>query len=236
MAFPPTVAVLMATYNGEKYIEAQLASIAGQTRRPDYVVISDDGSADKTVEILHKFVGQSTIPVHFRQQIVRLGYSENFLSLMKECAADIVFLCDQDDVWHEQKIEKVVETFKANKCLLGSHDIAVTESDIGEVVIASYYSALAKSCIPPSFLVKGCALAYRRELIDLIGWPPSDQSWTHDTWLCLISSALGVRAFVRQPLMRHRIHGSNASGMIFSERSSLKKMLRRFDDWFWPMS
>jgi hypothetical protein len=84
---------------------------------------------------------------------------------MKECAADIVFLSDQDDVWHDDKVEKVVDAFNANKCLLVSHDIAVTESDIDEVVIASYYSALAKSYIPPSFLVKGCALAYRRELL-----------------------------------------------------------------------
>jgi glycosyltransferase involved in cell wall biosynthesis len=236
MASPPVVAVLMATYNGEKYIKAQLASIASQTRRPDYLVVSDDGSADKTIELLQEFAGQRAIPVQLRQQRARLGYSDNFFSLMKECTADIVFLSDQDDVWHDDKIEKIVETFGSNKCLLISHDITITKSNIEDVMLESYFSALAESCIPPSFNVKGCSLAYKREFVDFIGWPPSDQSWTHDTWLCLISSALGVRDFVRQPLMRHRIHGLNVSGMVFAERSSWKKMLRRFDDRFWPMS
>jgi glycosyltransferase involved in cell wall biosynthesis len=232
----PTIAVLMATYNGEKYIEEQLATIQNQTRKADYIVISDDGSTDRTFEILQEFAAASATPVLLLKNEKRLGYSDNFLSMMRECDADIVFLSDQDDVWHEHKIERVVAEFNSTKSLLLTHDITVTRSNVRDIIVQSYFKALGRSRIAPSFLVKGCALAYRRDLIDIIGWPPKDQSWTHDTWLCLLSSAIGVRDYVRETLILHRIHGGNASGVIFSERSSLKRIVRYFDDRIWPMT
>lgn len=221
----------MATYNGERYIDEQLTSIASQTRLPDHVVLSDDGSSDLTLEIASRF--SNRLPLEIIQQPKRMGYSDNFLSMMKTCTSDIVFLSDQDDVWKANKIRTVVDRFSTSDKLLLTHDITITGHDTTDVVDESYFSSLRQSCIVPDFNVKGCALAYKKELIDVIGWP-SSTGWTHDAWLCLLSSALGLRGFIGEPLMFHRIHGSNVSGILFTERSTSKKWLRKLDASLWP--
>ncbi len=104
-----TVSVCMGIYNGEKYIEEQLDSILGQTRKAEEVILCDDCSTDRTVEIVRLFIERNGLQESWRLYCngENRGYPGNFYYVMGLCAGDVVFLADQDDVWAETKLERM---------------------------------------------------------------------------------------------------------------------------------
>lgn len=112
-----TVSVCMGTYNGEKYIEEQLYSILHQTRRPDEVILCDDRSTDKTVEIIEKFIIKNQLEDSWRlyRNTENKGYPSNFYYAGSLCTKEIVFLADQDDIWAEKKLERMCKVLEDNK-------------------------------------------------------------------------------------------------------------------------
>src|SRR5882724_5630099 len=100
----PTISVAIATYNGAKYIDEQLQSIAAQTSPPDCICICDDRSTDTTLECVERFKQRATIPVLIQSNARQLGVIENFLSAFRRCETDYIAYCDQDDVWRPDKI------------------------------------------------------------------------------------------------------------------------------------
>ncbi|MFC7691191.1 glycosyltransferase [Paeniroseomonas aquatica] len=107
-----TLSIVLATYNGSKYIEAQLRSLANQTVIPDELLVSDDNSSDETVEILEHFQRESRFPVKIMRRVPALGFRENFLRTSLEARSDFIAFCDQDDIWREDKIEKCSKYFE----------------------------------------------------------------------------------------------------------------------------
>ncbi len=106
-----TISVCMSTYNGERFIEEQLYSVFNQTRRPDEVILCDDASSDRTAEIIEKFLQEHHLEntwKFFRNQKNK-GYPANFYYAMSLCSGDFVFLADQDDIWHTEKLERMSE-------------------------------------------------------------------------------------------------------------------------------
>ena len=101
----------MTTYKSKTYVKEQLESIFCQTRLPDEIVICDDASPDDTVEYLEKIVKSAPkeINIVIHKNIKNLGYQRNFEGCIKKCHGDVLFLCDADDVWDSQKIEKVMK-------------------------------------------------------------------------------------------------------------------------------
>lgn len=112
-----TVSVVMAAYNGEKYILKQLESLYTQKNRPDEVIICDDVSWDNTVEIVNKYIGRKHLEDSWHVYVNenRLGYSENFFSAALKATGDYIFFCDQDDVWLEGKISEMTAIMERNK-------------------------------------------------------------------------------------------------------------------------
>ena len=106
-----TTSVCMGTYNGEKYIEKQLYSILHQTKKPDEVILCDDGSTDKTVEIIKEFISQNQLEHSWKlyQNTENKGYPANFYYACSLCTKEVVFLADQDDIWAEKKLERMCE-------------------------------------------------------------------------------------------------------------------------------
>src|SRR5690606_31903339 len=106
--------VAVATYNGASYLREQLSSIASQTMPPSEVVICDDASSDETIVIAYEFATRSIFDVKVVVNSSNLGYAQNFSKALQSCSGDIVFLCDQDDVWLPTKIEKMMDRFNSD--------------------------------------------------------------------------------------------------------------------------
>ena len=106
-----SLSIALASYNGERYIAEQLDSIARQTRLPDELIISDDASSDATPAIVRDFAQRALFPVRVLQNSERAGSTRNFEIAIRACKGDIIFLCDQDDVWYPDKISLVEERF-----------------------------------------------------------------------------------------------------------------------------
>jgi glycosyltransferase involved in cell wall biosynthesis len=222
-----SISVAMTTFNGARYLGQQLASLASQTVKPLELVACDDGSTDETVAILQSFSALAPFAVRIFQNAERLGYQQNFIKAASLCEGSLIAFCDQDDIWNDDKLSVVTEYFTQSDDLLVAHDFCVFfEND--RQLIPSYFRNLALSGLSPVVNLKGCALTFRRELIGLVDWPPPESGWSHDLWVCFTALLLDKRGYIRQSLVRHRIHGKNTSGWLPGGKARLQRLLRRF--------
>ena len=106
------ISVAMCTFNGAEFLPAQLESIFAQTRRPDEIVICDDGSSDETQQLLTKFAAKSPVPIALKLNQQNLGSVKNFEQAIKLCNGDVIALGDQDDVWRHDKLESIEHAFR----------------------------------------------------------------------------------------------------------------------------
>ena len=94
-----TIAIALTTFNGERFLSKQLESLSAQTHIPLELVVVDDGSTDKTLEILESFAIDARFPVRIYQNAVRIGYRKNFIRAANLCSGALICFCDQDDIW-----------------------------------------------------------------------------------------------------------------------------------------
>lgn len=125
-----TVGVAIASYNGIRYLAEQLESILHQKVRPDVISVSDDGSQDGTYEYLQAFRRRSSIRVVVNVNSRRLGVIENFMAAFRQCDTDYIAYCDQDDVWHEDKIAVCREVLSRGGTSLVFHRSAIVDHDL----------------------------------------------------------------------------------------------------------
>lgn len=103
------ISLVMATYNGAKYLNEQLDSIKNQTLKLDEVIIVDDVSTDDTSYLVEKYISNHQLNWMFIKNEKNLGYKGNFKKGLAHARGDVIFLCDQDDIWHLDKVERMVE-------------------------------------------------------------------------------------------------------------------------------
>lgn len=198
----------MATFNGGRFIEKQLASILCQLSVEDEVIISDDGSTDDTLARIMKF---DDFRIKLLHHTSRTTITDNFENALKKATGRYVFLADQDDVWESRKVETVLP-------LLRSFDLVVTDCRIldvrGMVMSRSYFKSngsgagLVKNLIKNSYI--GCCTAFTRGvLVRSLPFPRCTPM--HDWWLGLVAECTGTTCFCEEKLVRHRHHGNNAS-------------------------
>ena len=108
------ISIALCTWNGAPHLPEQLASLAGQTRLPDELIVCDDASADDTVAIVQQFAATAPFPIQLRQNPARLGIVKNFTKAIVQCSGDLIFLCDQDDVWRRDKVSIILREFDNN--------------------------------------------------------------------------------------------------------------------------
>ncbi len=215
--------VLIATYNGEQFIEEQLASICDQSLQPDEVLIRDDCSTDSTCERIRSFIALHGLSA-WRLEVneCNLGFRKNFRMLAEQATGDVMFFCDQDDVWAPCKIETCCGLMTA--C-----------SDIG-LVCADYTSSVERPNIAirakaseewdferlvphlgKPYVWLGCAMAARASFVcDIMPYWPDD--WAHDECMWCMAEAAGVGVILHEPLLWHRLHGGNATGKKVHDR------------------
>lgn len=214
--------ILLATYNGARFLEAQLASIIGQTHTDWKLYARDDGSTDGTRDLLQKFEqahpGKITV---VRDDLGGLGATGNFSRLMAFGDAPYIFFSDQDDAWEPDKLAVMLAAIRKSEPspevpVLVFSDLAVI-NDAGEEVAPSLW---ARENVDPSrtalnqLLVQnipyGCASVVNRALLELAR-PVDGRALLHDHWMALLAAASGVIAPYRGAPIKHRIHDANAS-------------------------
>lgn len=218
------ISVAMAAYNGEKYIAEQLESICNQTKKADEIIVVDDCSGDNTAVIVQKYIHQyPECNIRFFLNEENQGYKKNFCKAMSLCSGDILFLCDQDDIWQENKIEVLTGILKKNKnvSLVSSSFIQIDGS--GQIVSGnkSVYKKRIKQQelvpVPLEDLIfhnisQGCAMAFRKEVRDLY-LQLFVEELPHD-WILNIVAAIGKKCYyLNSPLFSYRIHGENTTGL-----------------------
>lgn len=215
------ISVCMATYNGESYIKEQIESILPQLRDGDELIVSDDGSTDKTLEIIFSFECEKVKILHGP----RNGLVKNFENAINAAKGDFIFLCDQDDVWLENKVDVFKAAFENGADLIVS-DCYVVDSK-AKIINESFFllrnskPGFLPNLLRNSFL--GCCMAFKAELKPQI-LPFPKNIPMHDWWIGLVASLYGDVAFVNQPLILYRRHGNNASPT--GDKSSFSLMIQ----------
>jgi glycosyltransferase involved in cell wall biosynthesis len=220
-----TVSVVLATYNGQRYLAAQLRSIVQQTRPPDEVVVCDDASTDQSVAIAADFLTAARLPHRVLTTAENLGVTVNFARGIAAADGDIVVLADQDDIWYPEKLAVIEAAFAGRPRPLA----VFTDADVVDSSGASLGSrlwaraglgrrrlqAMVDGHVLPVLMhknfVTGATLAFDAGLRELIQ-PLSDQG-LHDHWIAVIAAAMdGLRPIPAAP-MAYRVHGRNTVGL-----------------------
>lgn len=203
------ISVCVATFNGEKYIKQQIDSILAQISINDELIISDDNSTDKTIEIVKK-ISDFRIRIFSNNE---KGYTSNFENALKHAQGDVIFLSDQDDVWVGDKVEICLEHLK-NSYLVVS-DCKIINGN-NELIYDSYYElrnikkSFLGNIIKFSFL--GCCLVFRSDILKkAMPFPPNREYCTHDNWLFLVGSCFFKHKVLSDKLILYRRHESNVS-------------------------
>ncbi|MCR5162497.1 MAG: glycosyltransferase family 2 protein [Thermoguttaceae bacterium] len=213
-----TVSVVLCTFNGERFLSEQLASIMAQTHLPDEVVIRDDGSTDQTMRILRAWAEKAPFPVKIHQNVQNLGPAKNFEAAVQEAEKEIVFFCDQDDIWKPEKIARVLEVFESEpETGVVYHNTEVINADgekmgLDEIRLrfkisqftASRYLAPTNERDP---IVSGCCCAARRAFLEKV----TPFFCEHDISIYSCARAVDQIKTLREALIFYRFHQNNAS-------------------------
>ena len=220
--FMPSLAIILATYNGQRYLAKQLDSIRRQTSSPTELIVSDDGSTDSTLKVVRDFAKNASFPVRILQNQTRLGYRANFMQAAAACTCDLIAFCDQDDVWSYDKLAQMRIAFDNPKVLLVYHN-ATLINDNGAVLGTTFRQREKKTFLPlslyPWAIIPGMAQAMRRSLLRLTPLHAASidpyalsEVMPHDQWFPFWASVLGDIVYIPDSLAQYRQHGANESG------------------------
>ena len=219
------ISIALATYNGELYISELLHSISDQTTLPDELIISDDSSTDSTLKIVNEFARNVTFPIKILINKTRLGSTANFEVAIRACSGDIIFPCDQDDIWYPHKIERMRECLMNNPSAgaafsdadVVDQDLNLLKNSLWERKRIKQHELNAISSDGNAFemvvkrnIVTGTAMAFRAQYLEYI--VPIPKEWEHDYWIALIISMSAKLIPIPTPLIAYRQHGSNKIG------------------------
>lgn len=206
------ISVAMATYNGAVYLREQLDSLVHQTRPPDELVISDDCSTDDTWRQIEAFAAEAPFPVRTHRNDANLGYAGNFEQALGRCAGDLVFLCDQDDVWFPEKIEAIAAIAETDRYHVAfMNDASITDDTLADTGLTKL-GQIRGAGMPDSAFVMGCCAAIRKEFLDLCLPVPAAYA-SHDSWIMNLADGIGRRRILESRLQWYRRHAANESWM-----------------------
>ena len=243
---PPAVSVVMCTYNGARYLREQLESIARQSRLPAELIVCDDGSDDETVPILRTFASDVQFPVRISRNPDRLGSTRNFDQAIGLASGELIALCDQDDVWTPEKLERLSDILIANASLGGVFSDAALIDDNGRSIGSTLFEKHRFSSRkqrefldnPAKVLLKhdvvtGATLMFRRAMLPFVR--PIPPSWVHDAWLAWIISLHSNLALTTAPFTFYRIHDGQQFGIGSARpkqdaRRHYRRVAHQFED------
>lgn len=221
--------ILLATYNGEKYLEEQLDSILSQTYSNIQLIISDDCSTDNTRQILKKYEEQDKrIKIYYQEK--NLGCVKNFEFLLKHVQNENFMLSDQDDKWLPEKVEKAYETMQKEKADLVFGDLEVVNENL-ETIYPSFNSYMSLNKKIEKYInsyklnylyncITGCTVMTKKKWIQkVLPLPADSKHLVHDHWIGLMVALEGKLAYMPETYIKYRQHGNNQIG---TEKKSYK--------------
>ena len=238
------LSIVIASYKGEKYIEALLESLFAQTVKAEEILISDDSPDDATREIIERIALSSPIPIIYSRNEVPLGAAGNFAHILGEAHGDIIFICDQDDIWLPEKMELLLKELEAHpetdvvfcnsKVVDGNlKDLGYSTKDVvhfSEEDSGSLNAGNMESLFHTPMLY-GHNIALRKRFLHyMLPMPKLD---SYDLYIALLSGGLGCVRCVYKDLTLHRRHGDNQSmqerpgGVITRFRQLLRKKKKK---------
>ncbi|SFV62308.1 Alpha-L-Rha alpha-1,3-L-rhamnosyltransferase [hydrothermal vent metagenome] len=221
------IAILLSTYNGEKFIKEQLTSLAEQSYREFDIYIRDDGSSDKTLEYIDKFIQDSDLSIKLLSGDENVGALLSFFTLLREVSAidryGYIMFCDQDDIWLSNKVEISIERMQElersypDLPLLIHSDLTVVDERL-DTIDSSYWSYQQ---IDPTRtdlnhllvenVITGCTTIINSNLAKLALPIPTD-AIMHDWWLGLVATTLGKIDYIETSTILYRQHSQNEIG------------------------
>lgn len=213
--------ILMATYNGEKYLRAQIDSILSQTYKNFNLIISDDASTDSTQEILKEYEQKDKrVKVYIQQK--NLGIVKNFEFLLEKVENKVFMFADQDDIWDVDKVEFSRDKLEAEEADLVFTNLKIVDEKL-EVISNSYWKT--KGFIKKIYkynnfeslylnnYITGCTIICKSKWIkEILPLPKESKYVIHDYWLSLIVSMNGKVSYIDKPLIKYRQHKQNNIG------------------------
>lgn len=229
----PSISIAMATFNGAAFLKDQLNSLAAQTYLPDALWITDDGSTDTTQQIVNEFAAAAPFNVTFVKNDKRLGYGRNFLKAASLAGGDFVAFCDQDDVWHPNKLECVARAAKKFSPGLIVHSGRVVDENLNDLghrfPFIKETTVIESNSKSDHTFFPGFALVVDRRLIQLMGANEMVQNdslcpstFAHDQWLCKIAGRTSTCMHLSDELVLYRQHASNLIGFKTNLSSTLE--------------
>lgn len=224
-----TTTIVIATYNGQEFLSEQIDSILNQTKLPEEIIFVDDCSDDDTKKIILNYaslIKLKGINVHVTEQKKNVGYIKNFFNGIKQATQEIIFLCDQDDIWLPNKIEKYTTFFLNNSNILALHGNTNVINKAGDVTkenFQEYDKELTKLSFN-KYLKKvnypGMSLAFKngefKEL--LLSFEKELNLTTHD-WFIGLMACLNEGFFTTNHVLTLRRHtGENVALKIASDK------------------
>ncbi|MEQ1837113.1 MAG: glycosyltransferase family 2 protein [Candidatus Nitrotoga sp.] len=229
------ISIVMATYNGEKYLRQQLDSILAQTYQHFELIAVDDASTDRTLSILNQYAALDN-RIHVFPAENNLGFVANFERGLRLARGEFIALSDQDDVFHKDKIEILLTVLRdqPNRDLVVS-DLSLIDQDGNEIAPSMWlYQRLNPKQGKPfrrllrSNFATGCAMMLRRGLLNIaLPFPPD--CLVHDWWLAVVSasSKAGGICLVSEQLTAYRQHGSNVIGAKAASNITVENIIAR---------
>jgi len=215
----------MATYNGEKYVEEQFKSLLAQTLLPREIIVSDDGSTDRTLSIVRALApnSDSAPRVRILQNAQNLGFGGNFLTAASAATTELVAFCDQDDVWRADKLSKTLPAFADPAVVLCVHPASTidgTGAPIGEFRQGIRgRRTRGPLTYDPWGVFYGFSMTFRRSLLDLYPFAQRPLDYIsgtgrmgHDRWIQFLANIAGDTVELDEQLIAYRQHGQNLFG------------------------
>lgn len=234
----PLIDILMATYNGERFVGEQIESIQAQTYKNWHLLVSDDCSSDGTLCLVRRYASEDGRIRIVSEGVKHGGARENFFNLMRFSDAPYCMFCDQDDVWLSEKIEKSLVEIRRLEKRYGTDVPLLVFCDmkvVDEKLNVTHDSFERSSHFDPKRLAfrqllahnvaAGCCMLFNSVLLEVCRRTDGSGAEMHDWWAMLAASAFGHIAFVDDSLSLYRQHGDNEVGA--NEYSPVNRVMNR---------
>ena len=224
------VSVALCTYNGEEYIEEQIESILNQTYDITEIVIFDDSSTDSTFQKVNKYKNKYPQLFEVHTNDTNVGIEENFARCIKHCNGDVIAISDQDDIWHEEKIEREIEALTREEVSLVFHNSTIVTSslekqddlwsNVQQKVPKSKNQQYILRKLTKNNFIQGSTMLFdaslKRHLVSI----PSQ--WEYDYYAAIIAALIGGVYAIDEELLLYRQHDQQAIGA--PEKNPLKRL------------